>query len=71
MALVSGERGDEIVERIASGAPGWLAPGGVVVFEISEFESQRSVNHFAQLDGVVRKDLTGRDRFVIGQRRLG
>jgi release factor glutamine methyltransferase len=71
MALVSGERGDEIVERIASGAPGWLAPGGVVVCEISEFESQRSVNHFDQLDGVVRKDLTGRDRFVIGQRRLG
>ena len=70
MALVAGERGDEIVERIALGASGWLAPGGIVVCEISEFESQRSVRHFAHLDGVVHQDLTGRDRYVIGRRRF-
>ncbi|MEN8238480.1 MAG: peptide chain release factor N(5)-glutamine methyltransferase [Actinomycetota bacterium] len=70
MALVAGERGDEVVERIAAGAFRWLAPGGVVVCEISEFESQRSAAHFSHLDGVVRKDLTGRDRFVIGHRRF-
>ena len=70
MALVAGERGDEIVERVAHGATEWLAPGGVVVCEISEFASQRSAAHFAHLDGVVHQDLTGRDRFVIGQRRF-
>jgi release factor glutamine methyltransferase len=71
MALVAGERGDEIVERIALGVSDWLAPGGVVVCEISEFERQRSVDHFAHLDGVVHQDLTGRDRYVIGQHRFG
>jgi release factor glutamine methyltransferase len=71
MALVAGVRGDEVIERIASGATDWLAPGGVVVCEISEFESQRSVDHFAHVDGVVHQDLTGRDRYVIGQHRLG
>jgi release factor glutamine methyltransferase len=71
MALVAGERGDEIVARIGSGAQEWLAPGGVVVCEISEFESQRSVGHFTHLDGVVHQDLTGRDRFVIGRRGFG
>jgi release factor glutamine methyltransferase len=71
MALVAGERGDEIVAQIALGASRWLAPGGIVVCEISEFESQRSVAHFAKLDGVVHRDLTGRDRFVIGRRRFG
>ena len=70
MALVAGDRGDEIVERIAHGATEWLAPGGVVVCEISEFASRRSASHFVNLDGVVHQDLTGRDRFVIGQRRF-
>jgi release factor glutamine methyltransferase len=70
MALVAGERGDEIVERIGRETQEWLAPGGTVVCEISEFESQRSAAHFAHLDGVVHKDLTGRDRFVIGHRRF-
>ena len=71
MALVAGERGDEVVERIARDARSWLSPGGVVVCEISEFEPQRSLAHFGGLGGVLHKDLTGRDRFVIGQRRVG
>lgn len=70
MALVGGERGDEVVQRIARGAPSWLAPGGVIVCEISEFDSLRSVGHFADLDGAVHQDLTGRDRFVVGHRRV-
>lgn len=71
MALVAGDRGDEVIARIAHDVSRWLAPRGVVVCEISEFESQRSVAHFAHLDGVVRQDLRGRDRFVIGQRKVG
>jgi release factor glutamine methyltransferase len=69
-ALVAGDRGDEIVERIGQNVVQWLAPGGVVVCEISEFDSQRSVAHFAHLGGVVHRDLTGRDRYVIGHRRF-
>lgn len=71
MALVSGVRGDEVVARIAHGATTWLAPGGVVVCEISEFSPQRSGTHFEHLDGEVHRDLTGRERFVTGHRRVG
>jgi release factor glutamine methyltransferase len=70
MALVAGVRGDEVVERIARRVEEWLRPGGVVVCEISEFESQRSAAHFVHLDGEVHKDLTGRDRYVIGRHRV-
>ena len=70
MALVAGERGDEIVERIAGEVADWLAPGGAIVCEISEFGSHRSAGHFAHLDGVIHQDLTGRDRFVIGHARF-
>ena len=70
MALVAGVRGDEVVERIARHVEDWLRPGGVVVCEISEFESQRTVAHFAHLDGEVHQDLTGRDRYVIGRHRV-
>jgi release factor glutamine methyltransferase len=70
MALVGGERGDEVVARIAHGASEWLSPGGVVVCEISEFDSHRSVAHFTDVEGVVHTDLTGRDRFVIGHRKF-
>jgi len=70
MALVAGERGDEIVERIGMAAGDWLAPRGVVVCEISEFASQRSVEHFCGVEGEVHRDLFGKDRFVVGHRRV-
>ena len=69
-ALVGGPRGDEVVARIGATAVDWLAPGGVVVCEISEFDAERSVGHFAALDGVIRRDLSGKDRFVVGRRRF-
>lgn len=69
-ALVGGPRGDEVVSRIGAEAVDWLAPGGVVVCEISEFDADRSVGHFAALDGVVHRDLSGKDRFVVGRRRV-
>jgi len=69
-ALVAGERGDEVLERIASDAYHWLTPGGVIICEISEFHVERSRHHFDHLDAVVEKDLTGTDRFVVGRRRV-
>jgi len=68
MALVAGARGDEVVQRIARDAHRWLRPGGVIVCEISEFFADRTVRHFRHLGGEIRRDLTGRDRFVIGRR---
>jgi methylase of polypeptide subunit release factors len=54
------------VAAIASEAPGWLAPGGTIVCEISEFRGPAMAELFAPLGGKVRKDLAGKDRFVVG-----
>ncbi len=70
VALVSGPRGDEIVARIAAAAHRWLAPGGVVACEVSEFHAQSVVPMFASLDGHIRTDMYGKDRFVFGRRRV-
>ncbi len=69
-ALVAGERGDEVLERIAADVHRWLQPGGVVICEISEYAVERSLAHFENLDAVVEKDLTGTERFVVGCRRV-
>jgi release factor glutamine methyltransferase len=66
VALRGGIHGDEIVARIAAGARRWLAPGGVVFCEVSEFDTDRFVNHFGDLGGVVHTDLSGSPRFVVG-----
>ena len=68
-ALISGPVGDEVLARIAEVAPQWLAPGGVVACEISEFLGPVVAIHFSQLDGEIRMDLSGKERFVIGSRR--
>jgi release factor glutamine methyltransferase len=69
-ALVSGPLGDELVARIAAEAGTWLAPGGVIVCEISEFHTSDVVAMFGHLDADVRTDLFGKDRFVVGRRRV-
>jgi release factor glutamine methyltransferase len=66
IALVAGPTGDEVVALIASEALGWLAPGGTIVCEISEFRGPAMAELFAPLGGKVRKDLAGKDRFVVG-----
>jgi release factor glutamine methyltransferase len=66
LALVAGPEGDEVLARIATAVPGWLRPGGVVACEISEFHGAVVAAHFAALDGEIRTDRAGRDRFVIG-----
>jgi release factor glutamine methyltransferase len=66
MALVAGPVGDEVLARIAGAASGWLRPGGVVVCEISEFHGPAVARHFASLGGEIRRDLSGKERFVIG-----
>jgi release factor glutamine methyltransferase len=66
MALVAGPVGDEVLARIAEAAPDWLRPGGVVVCEISEFHGSVVAGHFASLRGDIQRDLSGKERFVIG-----
>lgn len=66
VALVAGPAGDEVLARIAKAAPVWLAPGGVVACEISEFHGSAVADHFSALGGEIRIDLSGKERFVIG-----
>ena len=68
-ALIAGPVGDEILKRIADAASEWLRPGGVVACEISEFHGPVVAEHFSSLDGEIRIDLSGKERFVIGSRR--
>ena len=67
MALVSGTRGTEILERIAAGAGEWLSGSGVTVCEIGETQGDVMIQVFARFftSVEVRRDLTGRDRFVV------
>ncbi len=66
MALVAGPAGDEVLAAIASEAPRWLAPGGTIICEISEFHGEEMERLFSGLGGRVRKDQSGKDRFVVG-----
>lgn len=66
-ALVAGAEGDEVVRRIAEGAPRWVRPGGLVACEISEFRTTSVEAAFAPLKGEILPDLTGRPRFAVGR----
>jgi release factor glutamine methyltransferase len=69
-ALVSGPNGDEILARIAGEVCDWLRPSGIVVCEISEFHGARMSELFGAVDGLIEKDLAGKDRFVVGSRSV-
>ena len=65
-ALVAGDRGDEIIERIGAEVSSWLAPSGLVACEVSEFHARTVTELFGGVAVSVVEDLTGRDRFVLG-----
>lgn len=66
VALVSGPTGLEVIQRIGASAASWLRPGGVVICEIGEKQGVSAVSSFVDLPAIVRQDLTGRDRYVVG-----
>lgn len=69
-ALVSGPTGLEAIDAILAEAPGWLAPGGVVVLELAPHQatdalaSARAVG-FASV--TVLADLAGKDRVLVAR----
>jgi release factor glutamine methyltransferase len=67
MALVSGPSGDELVCEIAEGLGTWVRPGGIIGIEVSEYHATAVVELFSEISGQVVKDLSGRDRFVLGR----
>jgi len=65
LALVAGRTGLEVIQAIGVSASRWLRPGGVLVCEIGERQAVSASSSFADLPTVVRKDLSGRDRYVV------
>jgi release factor glutamine methyltransferase len=70
-ALVAGETGLEVLELLVSGAPAWLAPGGVLVLELAPDQAGAVVSKakaagFEQVE--VRPDLAGRPRALVARR---
>jgi release factor glutamine methyltransferase len=69
-ALVAGETGLEALELLVSGAPAWLAPGGVLVLELAPdqagaiAEKARSAGF---VDVEVRPDLAGCLRALVAR----
>lgn len=66
MALVAGPSGDEVLTRLAADAATWLRPGGVLAVEIGAGQGARATEIFAEFAPVIRADIQGRDRFVVG-----
>jgi release factor glutamine methyltransferase len=46
-ALDGGPDGLDVLRRVAAGAPGWLAPGGHLLIEVSDRQTQRAAAAFA------------------------
>jgi len=67
MALLGGEVGTEIMERLLLACGPWLRPGGVVALEygIGQGPALQSMAESAGLDSIqLVKDLTGTERFL-------
>ena len=54
-----------MIERIGASAGAWLRPGGVVICEIGETQGAGAASSFIDLPAVVRKDMSGADRYVV------
>lgn len=68
VALVSGDTGLEILERICQNLADWLSVDGWFAVEIGETQGSQVLDLCAGFDAEVRRDLSGRDRFVVGHR---
>lgn len=65
-ALVAGSSGLEVIQNIGASVAKWLRPGGVVVCEIGEKQGVAAISSFHDMPVVIRQDLAGKDRFVVG-----
>jgi release factor glutamine methyltransferase len=64
-ALVAGERGTEVIERILGNVSEWLAPGGEAWIEIGETQSEELRKRHRV---TIYPDQYGKDRFAMVRR---
>lgn len=66
MALVAGPTGLEVLRRIATESKAWLRRGAVLVCEIGEDQGSAASDMFSGFSWCeIRRDLAGRDRYVV------
>ena len=70
-ALVAGADGLSVLRRISAELGSWLAPRGRFAIEIGHDQGPAVADLFADLAGEIVTDAAGRDRFVVGGRRVG
>jgi release factor glutamine methyltransferase len=73
VALDGGTDGLAVVRRVSAAAPGWLAPGGQLLIEISERQAPRAAETFTR-DGLVARVASSEElsaTVVIGTRTAG
>lgn len=74
LALRAGQRGLDVIERLIAGASDHLAPGGLLLIEVSPEQSPEVVARLeaeGNLDAVrVSKDTAGQPRVVLARRTL-
>lgn len=67
LALAAGTDGLDVVRRIAADLDAWLVQGGWFFIEVGSAHADEAVELFpSSLNAKVRRDLTGRKRFVVG-----
>ena len=68
LALDGGPDGLSIISRLVENAPGWLAPGGLLLLEIEDSQGvpayQLSAQVFPQAEITIFPDLAGKDRLL-------
>ncbi len=68
LALDGGEDGLDLIRRLLSVAPEWLAPGGRIMLEIEASQGTKvlslACDQFSEAELHLRQDLTGRDRLL-------
>ncbi|MBU1493825.1 MAG: peptide chain release factor N(5)-glutamine methyltransferase [Actinobacteria bacterium] len=67
-ALVAGPTGTEVLERIADDGYWWLGVGGYLLCEIGENQGPSMELAYGAFDRHIRRDLTGRDRYVVARK---
>lgn len=67
LALDGGSDGLDTLRRIAAEAPSWLRPGGWLLCEIGERHGAAAERLFHVFAPDIRRDLAGRDRFLLGR----
>lgn len=67
-ALFAADGGFALIDRALDESLGHLAPGGRAIFELDPRQAERAKEKFARLGfaAAIRRDLTGRERFVEG-----